>query len=262
MSKDKNDVKETEETKEISPSEYFEMVKSKLKPETEDNIKLLYNTTMTRLKKYMITGQSKAAKELYSRCLYLEKEISLVRKGIDRYVLRSDIDNYITEIAGKCVCIIEMENYDREIPDDIVDKVADTMDIFDKFFVVFTDYTGETRSKIEKERREKDPILFGNIFVDGLVSPKFYFIGDWVDEYCDLTLDKMIEEISLSDKSSDNPIVYNIDDYSTLDKVEEELFNNNSRMRKRTTIVNEEETSKKKSKSLLPKTRKGRIKRS
>ena len=26
------------------------------------------------------------------------------------------------------------------------------------------------------------------------VADRFYFLGDWVDEYCDLTLDKMVEQ--------------------------------------------------------------------
>ena len=130
MSEKKTEEIVKEEQKEISPAEYFEMVKSKMEEETEENIKLLYNTTMSKLKKYMITGQVKAAKELYARCLYLEKEIKLIRQGITQYVLRTDIDKYIEEIAGKCVCIIELENFDRDIPDDIIDKVAETKDIF------------------------------------------------------------------------------------------------------------------------------------
>ena len=232
-----------EEQKEISPAEYFEMVKSKMEEETEENIKLLYNTTMSKLKKCMITGQVKAAKELYARCLYLEKEIKLIRQGITQYVLRTDIDKYIEEIAGKCVCIIELENFDRDIPDDIIDKVAETKDIFDKFFVVFTDYTGEIRSKVADERREKDPILFGNIFVDGQVSPKMYFIGDWVDEFCDLTLDKMIEEIAKKDKTTTAEILHDIDDYTTLDNIEKELFNTSSRANKRTKVIEDKKAN-------------------
>ena len=243
MSEKKTEEIVKEEQKEISPAEYFEMVKSKMEEETEENSKLLYKTTMSKLKKYMITGQVKAAKELYARCLYLEKEIKLIRQGITQYVLRTDIDKYIEEIAGKCVCIIELENFDRDIPDDIIDKVAETKDIFDKFFVVFTDYTGEIRSKVADERREKDPILFGNIFVDGQVSPKMYFIGDWVDEFCDLTLDKMIEEIAKKDKTTTAEILHDIDDYTTLDNIEKELFNTSSRANKRTKVIEDKKAN-------------------
>ena len=50
--------------------------------------------------------------------------------------------------------------------------------------------------QIEKERREKDPILFGTFQNQSnrTVIDRFYYIGDWEDEYCDLTLDKMVNE--------------------------------------------------------------------
>jgi hypothetical protein len=84
----------------------------------------------------------------------------------------------------------------REIPDDLVDIVKAAREIFDEIYVVFTDYTGKVERKVEKERRDKDPILFG-VFKNssgGFVSDRFYFLGDWVDEYCDLTLDKMVAQ--------------------------------------------------------------------
>ena len=97
-----------------------------------------------------------------------------------------------------------MENYPREIPDKIVDIIAQTKDIFDQFYVVFTDYTGEVEKQVQKERRDKDPILFGsfqkntgtNNFnrAEIVMSDRFYFLGDWVDEYCDLTMDKFLKE--------------------------------------------------------------------
>lgn len=214
----------------LTPAEYFEKVKSKMAEETSENIQLLYNVTMKKLQKYMITGQKAAAKELYAKCIYLEKESKLLDKGISKYVLRTEIDKYIDNIADDCVCVIEMRNFDRPIPDEIVDVVADTMDIFDEFYIVFTDYTGEKRSKVEKERRDKDPILFGNIFIDGKVSPKMYFIGDWIDDYCDLTLDKMVEAIAKESKKNKESIVYNIKDPSTLNEIEEELFGTTKRV--------------------------------
>ena len=231
--KETTNVENTEELKEISPAEYFELVKSKMEEEKEENVRKIYDVTLNKMKKYMISGQVKAAKELYAKALYLEKELELLRKGVSQYVLRTDVSNYIENIANDCVCIIELKNYDREIPDDILDIITDTKDLFDEYFVVFTDYTGEVRSKVEAEKRDKDPILFGNIFIDGMVSPKMYFLGDWIDEFCDLTLDKMIEEIVKKEKKKPEDILYNIDDYSTLDSIEQELFGTAKRMKSR-----------------------------
>lgn len=90
--------------------------------------------------------------------------------------------------------IVELSRYMREIPDELVETVEKSRELFDELYVVFTDYTGKEERKVEKERRDKDPILFG-VFKNGSnVSDRFYFLGDWVDEYCDLTLDKMVEE--------------------------------------------------------------------
>lgn len=234
--KSTDDVKETEEeTKEqpLSPAEYFELIKGKVHDETPENVKMLYNTCMKQLKKYMVTGQKAVAKELYAKCLYLEKEIDIINKGITKYVNRTDINEYIDKIADKCVVLIEMQNYEREIPEELIDIVADTKDVFDEFFVLFTDYNGEKRSKVEKERREKDPILFGSILIDGRVGPKLFYIGDWVDEYCDLTLDKLIEEMTKTGKKEKEEIVYDISDFSTLDEIEKELLGTNKRISKR-----------------------------
>ena len=44
-----------------------------------------------------------------------------------------------------------------------------------------------------EEAKRKDPILFGVI----AGSNKLYYIADWVDEYCDLTLEKFIDTIGV-----------------------------------------------------------------
>jgi hypothetical protein len=61
---------------------------------------------------------------------------------------------------------------------------------------VFTDYTGKTRKQVEKERQAKDPIVFGAFLNEEsrTVIDRFYYLGDWEDEYCNLTLDKMVNE--------------------------------------------------------------------
>lgn len=74
--------------------------------------------------------------------------------------------------------------------------------IFDKMYVVFTDYTGKVEKTVQKERREKDPILFGTFqkigkrfnWNNSMINDRFYFLGDWEDEYCDLTMDKFLME--------------------------------------------------------------------
>lgn len=218
-------VKESEERKKFTPSDYFNLIKESFETETEEDVKALYSVIMKKLNTTIVTGQLALSKALFARAEYLTKEFKIVKAGITKYIDRTLIDKYIDEVADECVVVLELKNYEREIPDDIIDIVTRTKDIFDNFFIVFTDYTGEERKKVAKERREKDPILFGNIYIDGKVSPKMYFIGDWVDEYCDLTLDKMIKEVveKEGNPNGKTDYVFDIESTSDIKKIEEKL---------------------------------------
>lgn len=193
--------KKDEEVKEevvLTPSEYFEQVKSMKEKCTKEDLQAFYDTAMSKFKKYMITGQKDAARHLYNLCELAKREMDIIDTGIDTFVYREDIDTYINNVADDCVVAVELENYEREIPDEIVDKVCmcKEKNLFDKYYVFFTDYTGEHRSKVEEKKKAKDPILFGNCLIEGKVSNRMYFIGDWVDEYCSLTLDSMLEAMT------------------------------------------------------------------
>ena len=53
-------------------------------------------------------------------------------------------------------------------------------DKFDQLYVLFTDYTSQIERQVEKERRQKGPILFG-VFQNErteTVIDRFYFLGD------------------------------------------------------------------------------------
>ncbi len=203
MSKTK--IEDIEEKEVLTPSEYFDKVKGLKNETSKDELQAFYDTAMTKFKKYMVTGQKEAAQHLYNLCQLAKKEMDIIDAGITTFVYRQDVDTYIDKVADECVVAIELENYEREIPDDIVDKlmICKEKNLFDKYYVFFTDYTGEHRSKVEEKKKAKDPILFGNCLIEGKVSDRLYFIGDWVDEYCSLTLDKMIE--AMTKEYSDGP---------------------------------------------------------
>lgn len=120
--------------------------------------------------------------------------------GITTFIYRDDIEEYIDSISKDVVKIIELQNYEREIPDDVVAIIEKVKGKFDKLYVLFTDYTGKAERKVEKTRRQKDPILFGTFQNERLktVIDRFYFLADWEDEYCDLTFDKMVNEVRAS----------------------------------------------------------------
>ena len=182
------------EKNEITPSQYFDFIKGAKKTITTDALKNSYETFVKLAEKYKKRGQAESLKKLSFLADTLVKEEKLIELGITTYVYKDTIEDYITNVAGNTVKIVELSRYMREVPDELVETIEKAKGLFDELYVVFTDYTGKEERKIEKERRDKDPILFG-VFKDRTnVSDRFYFLGDWVDEYCDLTLDKMVEQ--------------------------------------------------------------------
>lgn len=174
---------ETKDT--ITPSQYFENLKNAKQTITTDALKNSYSIFIKLAKKYDELGQTKFKTESLKKIDFLvdvlSKEEKLIEIGVTTFIYKDVIEDYIENIADKTVKIIEMSRYMRKIPDDLVEVVDKTKELFDEFYVVFTDYTGQEERKVEKERRDKDPILFGAFKNGSNVSDRFYFLGDWVD---------------------------------------------------------------------------------
>lgn len=182
----------------LTPREYFLDVKDRLKSRNNKELDEVIFNAQKLASKCMKTGQVKQLNSLIFLMETADKEKDIISMGISKYVLSGDVLNYMDHVADKTVKIIELKNYPREIPDEITDIVEKTKDLFGELYVVFTDYTGEVEKKVAKERRDKDPILFGSFQnKSGEISDKWYFLGDWEDEYCDLTLEKMLSEMKI-----------------------------------------------------------------
>ncbi len=181
---------------ELTPVEYFNGVKNAVQTMTTSSLTSFVNNCVLYANKYLRTGQLAALEKIKFYLQNAEKEHQLLDLDISLFVDREDIEEYIEKVSSKVIKIQELEAYEREIPDELVEKVEQTKGIFDVFYVVFTDYTGKVEKKVERERRSKDPILFGTFKDDAsrLMANRFYYLGDWEDEYCDLTLDKMARE--------------------------------------------------------------------
>jgi hypothetical protein len=94
-----------------------------------------------------------------------------------------------------------IKNFVKVIPQEVCElkKQADELKVFDNYVVMHYDYDGKATedTKAEKQKK-KDPILFGLI----QNSRKLYYIGDWIDDYCDLTLDVIIKKLG----KKNNPV--------------------------------------------------------
>lgn len=217
------------EQRELSPSEYFEIVKSRKQTVTDEDLLRIYDNCLELLNKYKITGQIAGMRKLLFHLESVETEREIVKMGITTFIYRDDIEEYIDNIAKDTVKIIELENYEREIPDEIVAIIEQVKDKFDQLYILFTDYTGKVERQIEKERRQKDPILFGTFQNERTktVIDRFYFLGDWEDEYCDLTLDKMVNEVEVSKKRNIVRTINTPEDIEELKKQLDQLVPSN-----------------------------------
>lgn len=106
-------------------------------------------------------------------------------------------EEQLIEFADGCEFGLRLDwikNFTRYIPSDVIEKKqkADALQLFDNYVILHYDpdnnFNQLTESEIEKK---KDPILFG-VFRD---SRKLYYIGDWVDELCDLTFSDLVDRI-------------------------------------------------------------------
>lgn len=211
--KKKEDVKETIQLGDqvfdldsVTPSTYFNYVKGLKKKVEYEEYDQLISTTMKMLKKTTLTGQTAMAKELTHHLELALRELDAAKDGFDIFVDRKDVEKYINNVEGKAVKIIEIENYEREIPDDIIDKIELARKHFDQLYIFFTDYTKKETKKVAKARRDKDPVMFGAFHDTGVntdttvyLEDRLFFIADWVEDKCDLTLEEIVRDVKDKD---------------------------------------------------------------
>lgn len=231
-------------------TQMFEDLKSSKQVITDAELLKAYDIAQILVDRYIKTGQKQALAKLIYTLKVINRERTLVSLGYNQYVYKDAIDWYIDNHQDELhpVKIIELREYTRTIPEDIVKKVEETKNIFDEFFVVFTDYTGKEDRRVEATKRNRDPILFG-VFLDTksrVCIERFYYIGDWVDEYCDLTFDKFLTELGKSNFTSNEVVIPKTEEELT--KILDDYHNSGSNL-----IISSANISSKKKESIFSK---------
>lgn len=185
-----------DERRNINVGLYFRYVKRKF-------TKLQQKELESRLKKLAairasaILGDQQALLEaVESKLLVAAREQILIVKGMEKYVWSSSVERFMNRVAN--VRHDNLKKFPRPIPANILKKIksARELRVFDYFSVLYTDYTEEKPLKTAAEKiREKDPIVFGRMNCE---PDKLYYVADWIDEYCDLTLDKLQKEFKVT----------------------------------------------------------------
>lgn len=136
-------------------------------------------------------GQTALFEKLGDLVSVVRGEAILIAMGLNKYVTEKQICDFYEMVSeDKNLKLTWIKNFNRIIPEEIyeIKKDVDERKIFDNYVILHYDpeNNGEELSKEELEKK-KDPILFGVI----KNSKKLYYIADWKDDYCELTLEEM-----------------------------------------------------------------------
>ncbi len=138
-------------------------------------------------------GQQALVEKLTAGINAYKMETQLIAMGLIKFISEENVVRFYKE-CKKGLRLDYVRNFTRIIPENLVAMKmhADEVGIFDNYAVLHYDPQAKAFSETEEEKaRKRDPILFG-LMKDRRV---LYFVGDWVDDVCGLTLDQVAEII-------------------------------------------------------------------
>lgn len=138
------------------------------------------------IKQAIKAGQKARMEKLVSARDIVKHESLLLATGFKQYMS----EDTAIDFALKCQKGLRLDwitNFARPIPADVIERKveADGLKIFDNYVVLHYDPREQSFALTKaQEEAKKDPILFG-VVKD---VRKLYFIGDWMDDECSLTM--------------------------------------------------------------------------
>ncbi len=176
---------------------YFKLIKKKMGVLKD----MAYSKRMEKIQalcdKAASDGQVAFSEELARKFLVLAREAELYAMNKRIFLDYSIYTKFCSKTERK-VCLTKLQNYARPIPQKVLSEKErlHKLKLFDDYVVMHYDAPHVvSETEVEIVERQKDPILFGRIEF----SSKLYFIDDWEDEYCDLTLDDIVSKLELDD---------------------------------------------------------------
>jgi hypothetical protein len=138
------------------------------------------------IKQAVKAGQKARMEKLVSARDIVKHESLLLATGFKQYMS----EDTAIDFALKCQKGLRLDwitNFARPIPAEVIERKveADGLKIFDNYVVLHYDPREQAFALTKaQEEAKKDPILFG-VVKD---VRKLYFIGDWMDDECSLTM--------------------------------------------------------------------------
>ena len=191
----KNKIKDNiEKEQPMDALKFFSLVKASSK-ESVAVYKDRVSKYLTALHNATNIGQTALQEELIRGLITNRYESLLYAEGC-YYAVTEDL---VAKFASQCekgLKLSYIKNFTRPIPQDVIDKVAkmNELEVFDNYVVLYYDPEGKVyKETAYEEAKRRDPIIFGVI----AGSKKLYYVADWIDEYCDLTLDAFVDALGI-----------------------------------------------------------------
>lgn len=141
-------------------------------------------------------GQVALGEEFMKKAIKELRESEIYACGFSKFIEEEEIERLL-DMTGRSIVETELKNFIHPIPKKAATKIMRAIKkrLFDEYVVLHYDPDDVASEATEEEK--KDPIIFGKIEE----SNRYYFVADWIDDYCDLTLEDVVEKLSLKDKN-------------------------------------------------------------
>ncbi len=182
----------------LHPELYFKYIKKKFGLLEGMKMERRLKNLQKAFDKAVEAGQDMLAEKVMADVVREAKESAIYAKGFKLFIEKEDIDRFKHKIRNGHISDTQLAKYTRVIPQKVLDKKKKSEGLFDGY-VVYHYYEEAVEEKLAKKQKMsseeksamRDPVLFGWI----KESNRLYFVGDWEDEYCDLTFDEIVDVI-------------------------------------------------------------------
>ena len=173
---------------------FFSLVKASSK-ESVAVYKDRVSKYLTALHNATNIGQTALQEELIRGLITNRYESVLYAEGCYYAVTEEQVAKFASQ-CEKGLKLSYLKNFSRPIPQEVIDKIAkmNELEVFDNYVILYYDPEGTVyKETAREEAKRRDPIIFGVI----AGSKKLYYVADWIDEYCDLTLDAFVDSLGI-----------------------------------------------------------------
>jgi hypothetical protein len=178
----------------VPATEFFKNIKDSINSSTFDVD--LYNKRvdgyLKTIEQVKLSGQTSLKETLQEKLAAVKYENILYATGDVTTITEEQVVTFVKK-SEKGIRLDWIKNFNRVIPSLIIDKKVemDKLGVFDNYVIMHYDPNKKSYKETKEEfEKRKDPILFG-VIKD---VNKLYYVGDWEDEFCNLTLTDFIDE--------------------------------------------------------------------